>query len=108
MRSDDPLQGLIDCRSLDLTPIGSNHMTRDLQHLLKAVASRGGNETDGNVIQKRKLVIETIAVRPRVDARPGYQVPLVDRQDQRSEEHTSELQSLTNIVCRLLLEKKKD
>src|SRR5258706_14929924 len=26
---------------------------------------------------------------------------------ERSEEHTSELQSLTNIVCRLLLEKKK-
>src|SRR5262249_59004642 len=28
-------------------------------------------------------------------------------QVQRSEEHTSELQSLTNLVCRLLLEKKK-
>src|SRR5256885_11231803 len=27
--------------------------------------------------------------------------------DQRSEEHTSELQSPCNIVCRLLLEKKK-
>src|SRR5262249_60435316 len=27
--------------------------------------------------------------------------------NQRSEEHTSELQSLTNLVCRLLLEKKK-
>src|SRR5262249_61685521 len=26
---------------------------------------------------------------------------------QRSEEHTSELQSLTNLVCRLMLEKKK-
>src|SRR5437016_7716286 len=26
----------------------------------------------------------------------------------RSEEHTSELQSLTNLVCRLLLEKKND
>src|ERR1019366_2406554 len=26
----------------------------------------------------------------------------------RSEEHTSELQSLTNLVCRLLLEKKQD
>src|SRR5438093_8049894 len=26
----------------------------------------------------------------------------------RSEEHTSELQSLTNLVCRLLLEKKDD
>src|SRR5438093_8396256 len=28
--------------------------------------------------------------------------------DVRSEEHTSELQSLTNLVCRLLLEKKKN
>src|SRR5438046_4757622 len=27
---------------------------------------------------------------------------------QRSEEHTSELQSLTNLVCRLLLEKKNE
>src|SRR5438093_8814169 len=27
--------------------------------------------------------------------------------ESRSEEHTSELQSLTNLVCRLLLEKKK-
>src|SRR5256885_6965491 len=29
------------------------------------------------------------------------------RQDTRSEEHTSELQSPCNLVCRLLLEKKK-
>src|SRR2546430_9118236 len=29
------------------------------------------------------------------------------RHGQRSEEHTSELQSQSNIVCRLLLEKKK-
>src|SRR5205807_6011234 len=29
------------------------------------------------------------------------------RQDPRSEEHTSELQSPCNLVCRLLLEKKK-
>src|SRR5438046_8044671 len=33
-------------------------------------------------------------------ASPGWVLP-------RSEEHTSELQSLTNLVCRLLLEKKK-
>src|SRR5437016_6815399 len=32
-------------------------------------------------------------------------LPLYD--SGRSEEHTSELQSLTNLVCRLLLEKKK-
>src|SRR5690242_21179711 len=31
----------------------------------------------------------------------------IDRGDARSEEHTSELQSHVNLVCRLLLEKKK-
>src|SRR5437016_11040121 len=31
-----------------------------------------------------------------------------NRRNIRSEEHTSELQSLTNLVCRLLLEKKKN
>src|SRR3989475_8396467 len=30
------------------------------------------------------------------------------RRDARSEEHTSELQSQSNLVCRLLLEKKKN
>src|SRR2546427_12197270 len=32
---------------------------------------------------------------------------LVSRNRRRSEEHTSELQSQSNLVCRLLLEKKK-
>src|SRR2546430_12649941 len=32
---------------------------------------------------------------------------LDDLLDERSEEHTSELQSQSNLVCRLLLEKKK-
>src|SRR5262249_44844671 len=32
----------------------------------------------------------------------------LDAGRRRSEEHTSELQSLTNLVCRLLLEKKKN
>src|SRR5437016_10953443 len=36
-----------------------------------------------------------------------YHVPSADSPSPRSEEHTSELQSLTNLVCRLLLEKKK-
>src|SRR5258706_8717959 len=38
---------------------------------------------------------------PRGVEEPGFVA------DERSEEHTSELQSLTNLVCRLLLEKKK-
>src|SRR2546430_5492673 len=33
--------------------------------------------------------------------------PIPDRVGDRSEEHTSELQSQSNLVCRLLLEKKK-
>src|SRR2546425_6324891 len=37
----------------------------------------------------------------RLDVRRG-------RQQHRSEEHTSELQSLAYLVCRLLLEKKKN
>src|SRR5262249_62072662 len=45
----------------------------------------------------------------------GHRAPLAHHELQleavgvagRSEEHTSELQSLTNLVCRLLLEKKK-
>src|SRR5437016_7600887 len=39
------------------------------------------------------------------EARPGTW--LLGLAGGRSEEHTSELQSLTNLVCRLLLEKKK-
>src|SRR2546426_9384586 len=44
--------------------------------------------------------------------RPGDEPVVVERQDgfiawARSEEHTSELQSPCNLVCRLLLEKKK-
>src|SRR6266853_6154486 len=34
-------------------------------------------------------------------------LPVVHHAQHRSEEHTSELQSQSNIVCRLLLEKKK-
>src|SRR2546425_7188184 len=37
----------------------------------------------------------------------GDEPELVGLQDLRSEEHTSELQSLAYLVCRLLLEKKK-
>src|SRR2546425_6417355 len=45
---------------------------------------------------------------PLVGRRPGdHGSPLRPRRSARSEEHTSELQSLAYLVCRLLLEKKK-
>src|SRR5438093_10094357 len=49
-----------------------------------------------NIVPARTSAMATIAAGQRID--------LAAR---RSEEHTSELQSLTNLVCRLLLEKKK-
>src|SRR5438046_5704266 len=50
-----------------------------------------------------KLIEATRAQIERNFTRPSGRVNVSNR----SEEHTSELQSLTNLVCRLLLEKKK-
>src|SRR2546426_3782331 len=49
------------------------------------------------------------AVRDATDGHGAGQHPraLLDDRRDRSEEHTSELQSPCNLVCRLLLEKKK-
>src|SRR5437016_11677371 len=41
------------------------------------------------------------------EALRDVRLALLEADVNRSEEHTSELQSLTNLVCRLLLEKKK-
>src|SRR2546425_8436310 len=48
-----------------------------------------------SAIQRQRLVV------------PRLGVGVLARQQVRSEEHTSELQSLAYLVCRLLLEKKK-
>src|SRR5438270_13965441 len=42
-----------------------------------------------------------------VDRIEGDRASLLGQDAHRSEEHTSELQSQSNLVCRLLLEKKK-
>src|SRR5262249_59632395 len=47
------------------------------------------------------------AVGKREAGRPHFGWHDFRQEHDRSEEHTSELQSLTNLVCRLLLEKKK-
>src|SRR5687767_15342661 len=44
--------------------------------------------------------------RPTLGIAPDKVIPLNDELGLRSEEHTSELQSLAYLVCRLLLEKK--
>src|SRR5258705_6045299 len=69
-----------------------------------------------HIIDRHQLVAPALHGRPRGDALEAEQPLAVigpaagederTRQD-RSEEHTSELQSLRHLVCRLLLEKKK-
>src|SRR5205085_11805270 len=43
-----------------------------------------------------------------IPAHRKHAVHVIKRGGDRSEEHTSELQSQSNLVCRLLLEKKKN
>src|SRR6476619_5445106 len=80
-------------------------------------AGTTGGETGGRVVRRAGAP----PVEPRLGAglhgrrggslggvvRDHVALVLLSGLVERSEEHTSELQSLTNLVCRLLLEKKK-
>src|SRR2546430_5407886 len=57
-------------------------------------------------VDLRGPAVREVAVLPRVGGRPERGA-LRAAVPPRSEEHTSELQSQSNLVCRLLLEKKK-
>src|SRR5688572_31461549 len=59
-------------------------------------------ERGRQVEQQRRAVLQRVEVDDAV-----HRVVAVVRVQRRSEEHTSELQSQSNLVCRLLLEKKK-
>src|SRR2546426_7273559 len=53
------------------------------------------------------FLLEGDDLRQPLNGIDGVRVHLARRLARRSEEHTSELQSPCNLVCRLLLEKKK-
>src|SRR2546426_2282715 len=55
-------------------------------------------------VARRIAQLGSSIVAGRLDDLPLHDLPA---EDERSEEHTSELQSPCNLVCRLLLEKKK-
>src|SRR5262245_64100322 len=61
-----------------------------------SVCGSSGNQRLGVVTKTRSATRQSSATNCRCPSRPP-----------RSEEHTSELQSLRHLVCRLLLEKKK-
>src|SRR5438270_7313519 len=73
----------------------------------------GGNSSSAHCVddaghhgelQRRIAPDKRGAVVPHLE---NFSQPIVQVRDDRSEEHTSELQSQSNLVCRLLLEKKK-
>src|SRR2546430_3781615 len=68
---------------------------RSCQPMMKASA---GGRKGGGAHDRRAAVVLSRAVRVRY---------FQNEQTERSEEHTSELQSQSNLVCRLLLEKNK-
>src|SRR2546427_3382080 len=86
-----------------------------LPELLAGVPFRGRLALDlGELLEQGALLRGQLDGRPDMDAHveiaatpfPDARQPLAT-QTVRSEEHTSELQSQSNLVCRLLLEKKK-
>src|SRR5690606_3800882 len=62
----------------------------------------------GVLAMTRSLAVEWAKYGIRTNAIAPGPFPTKGAWDRRSEEHTSELQSRENLVCRLLLEKKKD
>src|SRR3989475_1633267 len=83
-----------------------------------AVERPGGGQSPGLIGHKpsmlqdyergRPMEIEAQLMAPLAFGRAaGVATPTLDALIPRSEEHTSELQSQSNLVCRLLLEKKK-
>src|SRR2546430_13528257 len=62
----------------------------------------------GEVLPELKGRLDGFAMRvPTPNVSVVELAAMLDKKTTRSEEHTSELQSQSNLVCRLLLEKKK-
>src|SRR5258706_7182849 len=81
----------------DLNVVWGNNATVTNLHLVRGIwtAKRKGG---------RLVVIDPL--RSKIAERADLHLSVRPGTDVRSEEHTSELQSLTNLVCRLLLDTK--
>src|SRR5688572_31800150 len=62
---------------------------------------------EGVVRMRERAAFAALALPTRARKVAAGRVVVLAQQCVRSEEHTSELQSQSNLVCRLLLEKKK-
>src|SRR5436309_6853666 len=71
-------------------------------------SQRGGQQALLNLVRGAQLFVDLrLCERFLAQAQIDEELRTAYKIQQRSEEHTSELQSRENLVCRLLLEKKK-
>src|SRR2546425_7443748 len=75
--------------------------------LARLVGGKFGFDVVFNEVQKEGPSLACMSPRKGMQQLGWVPTPLAEGIDRRSEEHTSELQSLAYLVCRLLLEKKK-
>src|SRR2546430_7932206 len=97
----DQIQGLGNCGLISSSGNTCRMMRTIRSKKLAGESSRRGAAEAGPTIDKIKIR----TARRRTNERRIH--PPSSSSAQRSEEHTSELQSQSNLVCRLLLEKKK-
>src|SRR2546422_6203279 len=79
-------------------------------HSSSQIAAARNAKSKAGILNTRVLygggAVPMVAIENVLDGHHGDRPPTV--KDPRSEEHTSELQSRLQLVCRLLLEKKKN
>src|SRR5437773_4785267 len=75
-------------------------------HVLPSFPTRRSSDLKFNSKLSRNTASSTSPIRP-CQAAPAFDTAMSTPPKTRSEEHTSELQSHHDLVCRLLLEKKK-
>src|SRR5690348_10722288 len=91
----------------------NNRPIAETEDLLKAKVTPPGGEAEDDFTRRVSAALDNL--RPHLDRRPllvsskgvGRVLHGILGGTDRSEEHTSELQSPVHLVCRLLLEKKK-
>src|SRR5699024_11708229 len=96
-------------KTTDLCDEFSNELTICKQKF----KSYGGKQAFSGLISTVKVLEDNVLVKNALETIPKGHVLVVDGGGSnncalRSEEHTSELQSRFDLVCRLLLEKKKN
>src|SRR5205085_7062963 len=107
-------------RDTDGQVIGAIGILRDMRELDKARAYAESviknapdpvfvSDLEGKILQANDAVSALLGFRPDelLEQSLSRFISPDETREFRSEEHTSELQSQSNIVCRLLLEKKK-